>query len=77
LRALVIAVTGADAAADLPATSQLASLTELGISGRYPGIEADVMYDRDEIAVAISLAAAVVDVARAVTGGDGSGAGSR
>jgi HEPN domain-containing protein len=77
LRALVLAVTGADAVARLPAMPELASLTELGISGRYPGIEADATYDRDEIAVAISLAAVVVAVAREVTGGDGPAGGSR
>jgi HEPN domain-containing protein len=70
LRALVLAVTGADAVTHLPATSLLASLTDLGISGRYPGIDADLMHDRDEIAAAIALAAAVVAVAREVTGGD-------
>jgi len=55
----------------LPATPQLTSLTELGIAGRYPGIETNVVDDRDEIAVAISLAAVIVDVARGVTGSEG------
>ena len=71
LHALVLAVTGAEAVAGLPATPQLTSLTELGIAGRSPGIETNVVDDRDEIAVAISLAAVIVDVARGVTGSEG------